>query len=108
MKEIFWYHSYVITDVHKYSFFPHTASLWNKLQEAIINHWIFLNLEYNTANYLTETHLDGSIFLHENPVFMSVQAMVIPLGSYHHDLNRGFLQRNMESSKSILQNSFAV
>ena len=26
---------YVRTDVYKYSFFPHTASLWNKLQETI-------------------------------------------------------------------------
>ena len=26
---------YVRTNVCKYSFFPHTASLWNKLQEAI-------------------------------------------------------------------------
>ena len=27
--------SCVRTDVYKYSFFPHTASLWNKLQETI-------------------------------------------------------------------------
>ena len=26
---------YARTDVHKYSFFLHTASLWNKLQETI-------------------------------------------------------------------------
>ena len=26
---------YTKTDVHKYTFVPHTASLWNKLQEAI-------------------------------------------------------------------------
>ena len=58
---------------------------------------MFLNLEHNAANYLTKIDLDGSIFLHENPVFMSIQAVVIPL----HDLNRGFLQRNMELSKSV-------
>ena len=26
---------YARTDVYKYSFFPHTASLWNKLSETI-------------------------------------------------------------------------
>ena len=29
-------------------------------------------------NYLTKTDLDSSVFLHENPVFMSVQDVVIP------------------------------
>ena len=30
-------------------------------------------------NYLTKMDLDGFIFLHENPIFMSVQVVVIPL-----------------------------
>ena len=40
---------YARTDVYKYSFFPHAASLWNKLHKTIkrLNHWIFLSLEYN-------------------------------------------------------------
>ena len=29
-------------------------------------------------NYLTKTDLDSSIFLCENPVFMSIQVMVVP------------------------------
>ena len=31
-------------------------------------------------NYLTKTVLNGSVFLCENPIFMSVQIVVIPLG----------------------------
>ena len=38
--------------------------------------------------------LDSSVFLHENPVFMSVQVVMI--------LMSVFSQRNTEPSKSIL------
>ena len=41
---------YARTDVYKYSFFPHTASLWNKLHKTIKESQsldIFLSLEYN-------------------------------------------------------------
>ena len=40
---------YARTDVYKYSFFPHTASLWNKLQETIkeTQSLDVFSLEYN-------------------------------------------------------------
>ena len=40
---------YARTVVYKYSFLPHTASLWNKLQETIkeTQSLDILNLEYN-------------------------------------------------------------
>ena len=31
-------------------------------------------------NYLAKMDLDGSIFCHENPIFMSVWVVMIPLG----------------------------
>ena len=44
---------YARADAYKYLFFPHTAYLWNELQKTIekLNHWIFLNLEYNCIYY---------------------------------------------------------
>ena len=49
---------------------------------------------YAQQNYLAKMDLDSSIFLHENPVFMSMQVIVILVGV--------FSQRNNEPSKSIL------
>ena len=69
-------------------------------------------------NYLAKTDLDDSVFLCENPIFMSVwvvvmsvQVVVIPLGitttwmditTTQTDIKTGFSWRNMEPSKSVL------
>ena len=55
-----------------------------------------------TANYLSKTDLDGSIFLGENPVFMSVQVMV-GITTTWMDPDGYKDGRNMELSKSILE-----
>ena len=46
---------YARTDVYKYSFFPHTASLWNRLQETIkeTQSLDILSLEYNCILTIT-------------------------------------------------------
>ena len=68
-------------------------------------------LKHAQQNYLAKTDLDGSIFLRENPVFMSVWVVVIPSGitttwtditTTQTDIKTGFSRRNMEPSKSVL------
>ena len=49
---------------------------------------------YAQQNYLAKMDLDSSIFLCENPVFMSIQVVMILVGVLS--------QRNNEPSKSIL------
>ena len=49
---------------------------------------------YAQQNYLTKMDLDSSIFLCENPVFMSIQVVMILVGVLS--------QANNELSKSIL------
>ena len=41
---------------------------------------LHLLMSFTQQNYLAKMALDGSIFLCENPVFMSVRVVVIPLG----------------------------
>ena len=55
-----------------------------------------------TAKYLSKTDLDGSIFLGENPVFMSVQVMV-GITTTWMDPDGYKEGRNMELSKSVLE-----
>ena len=95
----------------------YNVTLYTTVTIFIGQHWalwltkMFVNIRISTTgkslvlisqqNYLAKTDLDVSIFLHENPVFMSVwvvmmsvQVMVIPSGIittwmewYHHNLD---------------------
>ena len=55
-------------------------------------------------NYLAKTDMDSSVFFCDNPIFMSVQVVMIPLGitTTWKDIKTCFLQKYMELSKSIL------
>ena len=67
-------------------------------------------MQLSQQNYLTKTDLDGSIFLSENSIIMSLWVMVISLGitMTQMDIEMGFSQRIQSHPSLFWQGSFAV
>ena len=75
------------------------------VQRVLYGNYFVCTFSVSQQNYLSKTDLDGSIFLGENPVFMSVQVVVISLGITTTWMDPdGYKDgRNMELSKSVLE-----